>query len=161
MDSPNHVNRAKPSDDELPEVVVDALRQADDMKLAVPPEVDRTILRDAHRHLESIPRMARRRRMFRTLAAVSSVCAVLLVVVALQTGEPPDRQLAQESAPFAAPADISPKDIDRNGSVDILDAFAIARQLESGHASHHWDFNQDGNLNEDDIRLVAMDAVML
>jgi hypothetical protein len=55
----------------------------------------------------------------------------------------------------------NPRDIDENGTVDILDAYAMARRLESGESADTWDFNSDGQLDESDIQLVAFDAVML
>ena len=73
-------------------------------------------------------------------------------------------QLTEESAASVPDTDLRslyPKDIDGNGTVDILDAYAMARLLESGESGGHWDFNSDGQLNEDDVQLVAFDAVML
>jgi hypothetical protein len=60
-------------------------------------------------------------------------------------------------------------DIDRNGRVDILDAFKLARQIESAGRTEAnlslreqgWDMNGDGLVNRNDVDLVASAAVRL
>lgn len=53
-------------------------------------------------------------------------------------------------------------DIDRNGQIDILDAFALARRIESGDSRPDGaDINHDGQLNQKDVDLIAMNAVTL
>jgi hypothetical protein len=95
-------------------------------------------------------------------AVVSSVCAASLVFVVTQLSEN-DQLTRQPEATFMQlpHPSLHPKDVDENGTVDILDAYMLARLLESGTSDGHWDFNSDGQLNEEDIRLVAFDAVML
>ena len=51
-------------------------------------------------------------------------------------------------------------DLDLNGRVDILDAFAMARQFRDGDTEAR-DFNHDGRFDELDIDLVAREAVKL
>ena len=51
-------------------------------------------------------------------------------------------------------------DVDLNGRVDILDAFAMARQLRDGSGEAR-DFNHDGRFDKLDIDLVAREAVKL
>ena len=149
--------------DELPATLVDALRQADELHPGVPPGVDQAILRDAHEYLAAAPRVIRRRRVFSVVAAVSTVCAALLILFVLQPDRAPEQELAQEAdtGVQVAAAEIDFKDVDRNGTVNILDAFAMARGIETGASDVRWDFNRDGELNDDDIRQVAMAAVML
>ena len=54
------------------------------------------------------------------------------------------------------------KDIDGNGRIDILDAFALARHIERrGAAGGDWDFNHDGRVDQLDIDAVALSAVRL
>ena len=51
-------------------------------------------------------------------------------------------------------------DIDHNGRVDILDAFKLARQIESSNVQNKkLDFNGDGIVNQEDVDIVAMAAV--
>ena len=53
-------------------------------------------------------------------------------------------------------------DIDRNGRVDILDAFKLARHIESaGRTETEWDFNGDGLIDRSDVDVVANAAVRL
>ena len=51
-------------------------------------------------------------------------------------------------------------DVDLNGSVDILDAFAMARQIRSGR-DKSYDINHDGRFDQLDIDIVAREAVKL
>ena len=54
------------------------------------------------------------------------------------------------------------EDIDRNGRVDILDAFALARKVEAkSPAEPDWDVNRDGVVDAADVDAIAMKAVAL
>ena len=53
-------------------------------------------------------------------------------------------------------------DFDGDGRVDILDAFALARHLESAHKpKDKWDMNGDGIVDRADVDRIAMAAVSL
>ena len=52
-------------------------------------------------------------------------------------------------------------DLDQSGRVDILDAFALARQLDSDVVPTHGDFNGDGIVDRADVDAIAMAAVRL
>ena len=53
-------------------------------------------------------------------------------------------------------------DIDRNGCVDILDAFKLARHIESAEVREaKWDINGDGLVDRADVDVVAFAAVRL
>ena len=55
-----------------------------------------------------------------------------------------------------------PMDIDRDGSVNILDALRLAQQLPTGQElSTQWDFNGDGTIDRRDVDIVAFRAVRL
>ena len=54
-----------------------------------------------------------------------------------------------------------PGDFDRSGRVDILDAFALARQLDSDVVPTLGDFNGDGRIDRADVDAIAMAAVRL
>ncbi len=60
-------------------------------------------------------------------------------------------------------ADDKANDIDGNGRVDILDAYAMARGLanESSPPNPAWDINADGTIDQRDIDAVAQSAVRL
>jgi hypothetical protein len=54
------------------------------------------------------------------------------------------------------------EDLNRDGVVDMLDAFALARQLEPGQAPRpQLDFNGDGRVDERDVQALAAQAVSL
>ena len=53
-------------------------------------------------------------------------------------------------------------DLDRDGRVDILDAFAVARQLKQGGTRNlQLDVNGDGVVDERDVAAIAARAVKL
>lgn len=53
-------------------------------------------------------------------------------------------------------------DVDRNGKVDILDAYLLQRSINAGNAlQSDWDMTGDGQVNRDDVSAVAMLAVKL
>ena len=56
----------------------------------------------------------------------------------------------------------APEDIDGNGRVDILDAFTLARHLDSTAAlQSRWDVSGDGRVDGADVDAIAMAAVRL
>ncbi len=69
---------------------------------------------------------------------------------------------ALRPAPPARPVQVAREDVDANGRVDILDAFAVARRLDSGgRAPAAWDVNGDGAVDRADVDEIAMAAVSL
>ena len=51
-------------------------------------------------------------------------------------------------------------DIDGSGRVDIVDAYLLARRLETqGKLEKHWDLTGDGEIDEGDVKAVAARAV--
>jgi hypothetical protein len=53
-------------------------------------------------------------------------------------------------------------DIDRNGTVNILDAFTLARHIEAERPHRaSWDVNADGLIDRRDVDTVAFTAVRL
>ena len=68
----------------------------------------------------------------------------------------------QEARPAALAVSPSQADIDRNGEVNILDAFTLARHIESRQPlSQLWDLNGDGLVDRRDVDTIAMAAVRL
>jgi len=113
-------------------------------RVAVPGDVDAAVLAAAHRHLGAV----RRRRWLarRVLPAGAAAAAAIVLCIWL-------------ADPFAA---ADPADLDRNGRVDILDAFALARSLQS-HATtgDTVDLNRDGVVDAADVEAIARRAVAL
>ena len=56
---------------------------------------------------------------------------------------------------------VAREDINRDGQVDILDAMALAKSLENSAATPTLDQNNDGKIDEADIRAVALAAVRI
>ncbi len=164
-------------EDTLPEAVIRQLQESDHVPFDVSADQHRQILQAARSSLPGHPRHRSARRWIKAAAVLSSVCAALLLVVtqlllpetteveqamevaALDSAPAPEAAKQESAATMGFAAD--PKDIDENGTVDILDAYLLARRLESGESEGHWDFNSDGELNKEDVRLVAQVAVTL
>ena len=122
---------------------------------AVPPQVDKAIMEQADRRLAKPRRLIVR---MRWAAGVAAAAAVILVGVVLFN--PPS---AIRHPPSTSPGLAEGRaDIDGNGRVDILDAFQLARHIESrGPADERWDLNGDGRVDKDDVDLAAFAAVLL
>lgn len=149
-------------EDQLPDAIIHELRNSDFVPFEIPPQRTAKILQEARRGLVTRRPVRRTRAWVRATAVISSFCAALLVCVVTQLGDKPQPAVGRQAIVTkpAQPASGS-KDVDDNGTVNILDAYLMARLLESGSPGDKWDFNEDGQLNEDDIRLVAFEAVML
>ena len=63
--------------------------------------------------------------------------------------------------PLAQLALVPREDFDHNGQVDILDAFALARQMRDSEEEEEWDINGDGLVNQKDVDVIALAAVSL
>lgn len=69
---------------------------------------------------------------------------------------------ARTAAKHAAPEHVYEQDIDKNGLVDIVDAYLMAKAVkEQKDSPSEWDFNRDGAVNEGDVQVVARAAVAL
>lgn len=146
--------------------------------LSVPAEVDRAVIDRANRHFV---RRGRRRPWSRWAASAAAAAAVIIFAVVLQTQfSGPSEQESKSDQYFSAPlAQRKSKsdqfvsttlvakarlatDIDENGRVDILDAFKLARHIESAEVREaKWDINGDGQVNREDVDVVAFAAVRL
>jgi hypothetical protein len=110
--------------------------------VSVPPEVDRAILDKASQKLI----LSRKRiRILRWAGSVAAAAAIIIFACLLFFNTRP-----------------TPADIDGNGRVDILDAFKLAKQIQSATTPEKkWDLNGDGLVNKDDVDIVANTAVSL
>jgi len=170
----------------IPDEVAEDLRAMFRPERPVPGEVDRAILDRVRKHF--IRR--RPRRLLRWAGSVAAAAVIMLVLV-WEIGKEPSffraktatQDVAREeglefyasrakakkevaSKPMASLTSdvrgVAKVDIDRNGRVDILDAFKLARQLESGGRSEmRWDINGDGVVDRSDVDTVAFVAVRL
>ena len=155
-----------------------ALSRLNARRIAVPAEKDDVILRAAREQLHSAVGQASRlsnetaddrdarsaslgwlgglvsafRNSFspRRLALAGAAAVVIVAVGALL--------FSGGRAPLMAKSG----DLNGDGVVDMLDAFALARELEAGAASHpQLDLNGDGVVDERDVQILAARAVSL
>ena len=155
---PNHSTPDAAAPDHLPDLARDLARLGDP-RIEVPQSVDDAVLAAARAAL------SRRRRGGRTalrLAAWTAAAAGLALTVWLGgvlTRTPVTREPAMSAANAVR------GDLDGSGGVDILDAFTLARRLESGGDGTSprvaGDFNGDGLVDRADVDAIAMAAVRL
>ena len=171
---------------EAPPKLVAALKRLPQEPGFIPPTADEAVLRAARKHLSpkatgtecAGPRAQRapsrpalrevsRSSCLRTLlrpgtgalrwlpwVSVAAAAVVLLVAIP-QFSKRPTLAPARDAA-FAR------WDLDRDGRVDILDAFALARQLKQGGTGNlQLDVNGDGVVDERDVAAIAARAVKL
>lgn len=142
-----------------PAGLIDDLRGLFDQPVFVPREMDEAILTAARQRLAPVAAGGRQRRrrlwLVRAAGIGLAAAAAITLVVWLQPTERPVTTVAGRA------------DIDRNGRVDILDAFALARQLKSVDATTlaktntQWDINGDGAIDRHDVDAIAARAVSL
>ena len=174
QDSPQHDSDHVELPDTLPQAVLDALRACDGPVPLAGEDYDQAILAGAREHLSAV-RQRRRSRWVLTWALTGggSVAAAAAVAVAFwigmdHNGSSPmgDPMAASENAvPLGTPPPrpATPGDLDHSGAIDILDAFALARQLESGDAPAVTlaDMTGDGRVDDLDVEYLASLAVAL
>ena len=140
-------------------------------QFSVPPELDRAIMDQANRRLVQ---RHWRHRIFRHISIWRIAAAAAVIIFAFSLN------LTQEPGPSTSRTVLvkaQAVDIDRNGRVDILDAFKLARYVESAESTDRnlspvsstgqalqkqgWDINGDGLVNHNDVDSVALAAVSL
>ena len=145
------MNNDVPRDEELeaPPRLIEALRQASSERIFIPPAIDRTILKAAEKQLNRSGRVrALRVWWWPRLTAVSAV-VVAFALVTSQWQRVAKGRFALE-------------DVNHDGQIDILDAFALARQVKQGKpADKRLDLNGDGVIDERDVATIAAHAVKL
>ena len=140
-------------------------------QFSVPPELDRAIMDQANRRLVQ---RHWRHRVFRhiSLWRIAAAAAVIIFAFSLNLTQKPGPSTSRTVLVKAQAIDI-----DRNGRVDILDAFKLARHIESADRTKRnlspvsstgqalrkqgWDINGDGLVDRNDVDLVALSAVRL
>jgi hypothetical protein len=115
----------------------------------IPQDADRAVLAFIDERARSIREAPRKTRTVRYVAwAAAAALAAAVGVWTLSGG----RRLS--TVPAVA------EDIDRSGTVDILDAFLMARRLQQDtERPASWDLNRDGRVDGTDVDLVAQKAV--
>ena len=138
---------------EAPQRLSDDLADLYGTPFPVPPQLDRAIAAGARARFAR----ARRSRMVLRLVEVTAAAAALLLVLWLVEFGP------QPTQPVASPGRTPVRhDLDGNGRVNILDAFVLARYIESASTPRpDWDVNGDGRIDRTDVDTVALAAVTL
>ncbi|MEW6303512.1 MAG: dockerin type I domain-containing protein [Verrucomicrobiota bacterium] len=133
---------------EAPEPLVVALKELHNQRVFVPPQVDEAILAQAR---EQLPQTVPERPGWVAFApwVALAACGVLLLAITAQ-------QL--KSRHEKAAAVFAREDINRDGTVDVLDALALAKKVESGAGT---DVNGDGVVDQRDAAAIAQHAVKL
>ena len=125
-------------------------------QFSIPPEIDRAVLDKAHQHFTQkhwSHHILRHISIWRIAAAA----AVIIFAFSLNLTQKPGPTTSQSLLVEARAVDI-----DENGRLDILDAFKLARYVESAERTEtKWDINGDGLVNSNDVDLVASAAVRL
>ena len=135
-----------------PTELVRALRELPQERIFVPRTLDEAVLRAARKHLAGENK--RRVGWFRLMPWT---VAVALLALVLLLAEVFTSKLAKQRAPAFAL-----EDVNHNGRVDILDAFALAKQIRTQSVtSARWDMNGDGVVDERDVAVIAARAVRL
>jgi hypothetical protein len=101
----------------------------------------------------------RRNRMRWTIRyAIGSVAAAAAVVLIAIKMNRHDQPIINNPAPAIATAE----DFNRDGSVDMIDAFLMARKVAGQEwLAKEWDFNHDGAVDAKDVDVVAFAAVKI
>lgn len=136
----------------VPVGLAEELRQFHNQRIFVPPEVDRSVLKRAERRFRRI----RARKPWTLWSAIAACIALGLATFwTLDPGRPAPQQELNSSP-------LTQEDVDGNGSVNVLDAFALARWIKSGDSLQpRLDMNRDGLIDTQDIDHVAFKAVRL
>jgi hypothetical protein len=151
---------------ELPDAVKAALRKRFGPVPDVPSSIDQAILADARRHFEqhgpAALRSTKRRRVsvWKWTAIGSTVAAACVFFFAMTPRQPNQAVNIAATSDAPVPGEKLTSDVDRNGRVDILDAFAMARDMRHGRSGFR-DINHDGLFDQLDIDMVAREAVKL
>lgn len=134
---------------DAPPKLVAALKRITPQPLFVPPSVDAAVMSAAQEHLAGTRTKGQRGfRPWFLWPAFASAC-VMLALLAHTLMKPARPDFARE-------------DLNRDGRVDILDAFHLARELEAGTPPPATlDLNGDGVVDRRDAEIIAALAVKL
>jgi len=143
-----------PAGSPAPPRLIAALRQTQSRRVFVPRTADEAVLRSARKHFAPAkPHASNPITRWLRWPALATACLLLCAVAYRITRTPsssnPDLAYVRE-------------DLNRDGRVDILDAFQLARHLQSGvEPRRDLDFNGDGVVDQRDASTIAAQAVKL
>ena len=119
----------------------------------IPHEVDMAILNKASQKL------VRPRRRIHVLRWIGPIAAAAAIIIFMSISNMQNQKT--NVAPMESIAQAS-TDFDNNGKVDILDAFKLAKLIQSEKSvDNKWDLNGDGHVDDSDVDEIAIVAVSL
>ena len=147
----------------IPEKLREDIKDIYKSSETIPPEIDRAIIDRAEQHFAGVEfdKTKQRRIRWNVIWKVAAAAAVIIFAFSLDLTLQPDVEQEPTTARMAS-LEGRNLDIDNNGRVDILDAFTLARRIESvNYTESQCDINNDGLVNRDDVDEIAMAAVRL
>jgi hypothetical protein len=154
---PTHNQASEHADapESLPALASGLKAIASHQSAATPDEADRRMRHAIQHHFaQQGRRSTSRRRMLGWSGAIAALLGLAITAWLLVPRQP--------VATTWSLVEVQPADIDRSGRVDILDAWALARQVEANAtASSGLDINGDGVVDHRDVDAVAMQAVSI
>lgn len=142
------------ADSPAPPLLIAALRQTHSAHVFVPRTRDEAVLRAARAHLAPAkPQGSNPITRWLRWPTVATACLLLCAVAYRLTRTP--------SSPNPATTYVR-EDLNRDGRVDILDAFQLAREVQaSARSTRAPDLNSDGIVDRRDAEIIAAQAVKL
>lgn len=136
----------------LPDKLAERLSAMHDGRLFIPPDTDRAVMEQAREHFGVKPDT--NRRLWLRFAA--PLAAAAMIALGVWTVWPNAGTYEGETL------HVVQGDADGSGTVDILDAFTMARVLDAGEtAPAEWDLTGDGRVNRADVSAVTAIVVSL
>jgi hypothetical protein len=154
--------------DTLPPAIIDALRDLDGPAVLPDMQRDADVISGARQHLAQAAPVDRKRRNLRLFfagGAGGAIAAAAMIAFVVFVGNPfakqTDPNMAAVTPNSPKPTRTQPGDVDLSGSIDILDAYALAKQIDRGLAPDTTDLNNDGRIDQSDIDWIANRSVAL
>ena len=170
-------NQSQPDQEpKAPAKLVTDLKDLHKEHIFVPPKVDQSILNAAREQLEETSRESAEQETAGQpwipqwapwAAAAASLMLLLFLTLPGEKHTSPSASAEEvvlnqkPPSPATKATKISPKDINKDGQVDILDAFTLARRIQTGAIEENWDINGDGQVNQADVEEISAFAVKL
>jgi hypothetical protein len=152
MEMPDKHNEPREQSAEAPARLAAALKRIPEPRIFIPTTVDESILRAAERKLTPKRHHELQWRGFLRWFAAAAALVLLLGLIA--------QFLRKHNPAQTAGSGFAREDLNHDGQVDILDAFALARQLRTGApANPQMDLNGDGVVDERDVSYLSSQAV--
>ncbi len=142
---------------EAPKRLVEELKAGYSKEIPVPEELDRTIMAAAEQKLARQKQAFLHRKWMKVSAAAAAVLVCSVIFLFTQREDNVSENSGQQAA-------TRKEDINGDGTVDIIDALVLARELErqphARRADHpSWDITGDGTITSDDVEKIAERAV--